>query len=291
MEKKLLVLDIDGTLVNNEKQITPKTKDALFRAMEAGHSIMIASGRPTPGVQRYVEELRMKEYGGYTLTYNGARVQECGSGKVIYEKRLSREFLPKIYAYAEEHDLGIITYENDLMKDPQVLSGRRLDDWILWEAKINGLTVGEREGFLDYVDYDVYKVLLTSDPEKSEGYMKELQELLGPKVNVMRSEAFFIEITARHIDKARTLERVIGPIGVTQSNTICCGDAFNDISMVKYAGVGVAMGNAKPEVKEVADYITASNEEDGIARVVERFLLCPDEESETYEGGNIMKQL
>ncbi len=273
MEKKLLVLDIDGTLVNNEKKITPKTKEALFSAMEAGHSVMIASGRPTPGVQRYVEELELKRFGGYTLTYNGARVQECRSGRVIYEKRLSNKYLPFLYSYAKQYDLGIITYENDLSKDPQVLSGRRLDDWILWEAKINGLTVGEREDFLDYVNYDVYKVLMTAEPETSEGHMKELQKLLGPSANVMRSEAFFIEITARGIDKAGTLERVIGPVGVSQSNTICCGDAFNDISMVQYAGVGVAMGNAKPEVKEVADYITASNEEDGIAEVVERFLL------------------
>jgi hypothetical protein len=114
---------------------------------------------------------------------------------------------------------------------------------------------------------------MTAEPEKSEGYMKELQKLLGSRANVMRSESFFIEITARGIDKAGTLKRVIGPVGVSQSNTICCGDAFNDISMVEYAGIGVAMGNAKPEVKEVADYITASNEEDGIAEVVERFLL------------------
>ena len=81
-----------------------------------------------------------------------------------------------------------------------------------------------------------------------------------------------IRITAKRIDKARTLERVIGPIGISQINTICCGDAFNDISMVKYGGLGIAMGNAKPEVKAVADYITSSNEEDGIAEVVEKFI-------------------
>jgi len=277
MEKKLLVLDIDGTLVNNKKEITPKTKAAILRCMEEGHSVMIASGRPTPGVQRYVDELRLAEYGGFTLTYNGARVQDCRSGKDIYEKKLSNTMLEKLYRYAEEKDLGIITYDQDMTKNPQVLSGRRMDDWIRLEARINNLTVGECENFLDYVNYDIYKALLTADPEKSEGYMKELQELFGAKANVMRSEAFFIEVTARGIDKAKTLERVIGPIGITQSNTICCGDAFNDISMVKYAGVGVAMGNAKPEVKEVADYITASNEEDGIAEVVERFILNPEE--------------
>ena len=280
MEKKLLVLDIDGTLVNNKKEITPKTKEAILQCMDEGHSVMIASGRPTPGVQRYVDELRLAEYGGYTLTYNGARVLNCRSGKDIYEKKLPCAMLEKLYRYAEEKDLGIITYDKDMTKNPQVLSGRRLDDWILLEARINNLTVGECKNFLDYVNYDVYKVLLTADPEKSEGYMKELQENFGAKANIMRSEAFFIEVTARGIDKAKTLERVIGPIGISQSNTICCGDAFNDISMVKYAGVGVAMGNAKPEVKEVADYITASNEEDGIAEVVERFILNPEADRE-----------
>ena len=153
-----------------------------------------------------------------------------------------------------------------------MLSGRRLDEWIELEARINRLTVGVCENFLDYVNYDIYKCLLTADPKKSEQYMKELQVMFGDTVNVMRSESFFIEITARRIDKARTLERVIGPIGISQINTICCGDAFNDISMVKYGGLGIAMGNAKPEVTAVADYITSSNEEDGIAEVVEKFI-------------------
>ncbi len=272
MEKKLLVLDIDGTLVNNEKEITPRTKDALIRAMEAGHSVMIASGRPTPGVQKYVDELRLAEFGGYTLTYNGARVQDCRTGKNIYEKKLPNSLLRPIYEYAEQNDLGIITYQKDMECDPQVLSGRRLDEWIELEARINRLTVGVCENFLDYVNYDIYKCLLTADPKKSEQYMKELQVMFGDTVNVMRSESFFIEITAKRIDKARTLERVIGPIGISQINTICCGDAFNDISMVKYGGLGIAMGNAKPEVKAVADYITSSNEEDGIAEVVEKFI-------------------
>ena len=277
MEKKLLVLDIDGTLVNNKKEITPRTKEAIFAAMEQGHSVMIASGRPTPGVQRYVEELEFARFGGYVLSYNGARVQDCRSGKDIYEKKMSHRMIRPLYEYAVQHDLGIITYEKDMSVDPQVLSGRRIDEYIQLEADINRLGVGERSNFLDYVNYDVYKVLLTANPAESEKYMKELQMLYGDTVNVMRSEAFFIEVTAKGIDKARTLERVIGPIGVSQYNTICCGDGFNDISMVRYAGVGVAMGNAKEEVKAVADYVTASNEEDGIAEVVDKFILNAEE--------------
>ena len=165
MEKKLLVLDIDGTLVNNEKEITPRTKEALFQAMELGHGVMIASGRPTPGVQRFVDELRLAKYGGYTLTYNGARVQDCRSGKEIYRKMLPNSILRPVYEYAEEHDLGIVTYQQDMMLEPQVLSGRRLDDWIRWEARINHLSVDVCEDFLNYVNYDLFKILLTADPE------------------------------------------------------------------------------------------------------------------------------
>ena len=119
MEKKLLVLDIDGTLVNDKKEITPRTKEALFQVMERGHSVMIASGRPTPGVQKYVDELKLAEYGGYVLTYNGARVQDCSTGKELYEKKLSNSLLRPIYEYAEAHDLGIITYQQDMTKEPR----------------------------------------------------------------------------------------------------------------------------------------------------------------------------
>ena len=270
--KKLLVLDIDGTLVNNEKKITPKTREALIRANEAGHCVMLASGRPTPGVERFVKELRLEELGGLTMTFNGARVQDCRTGKDLYEKKLSPEILPVVYDFAEKYDLGIVTFEQDLTKEPQSLSGRRLDDWIRWEARINGLVTGYVENFLDYVNFDIYKILLSADPEKSEGYMKELQEILGDRANVLRSEPFFVEVMACGIDKAATLETVLPSLGFRREDTICCGDAFNDISMVRFAGIGVAMGNAVEEVKQAADYITASNEEDGIAQVVERFL-------------------
>ncbi len=271
--KKLLVLDIDGTLVNDQKKITPRTRMALRRAMEAGHRLMIASGRPTPGVMPYVRELELDRKGGYSLTFNGARVQDCRTGEELYTKKLSGTLLPDLLAFAEERDMGIITYTEDLTGAPGIISGRRLDDRILWTAKINGLKAEVREDFLEYVDYDVYKVLMTTDPSLSEAYMKDLQEICGDRANVIRSEAFYVEIMARGIDKAKSLDAVTGRLGIRREDTICCGDGFNDISLVRYGGIGVAMGNAREEVKAAADYVTASNEEDGIAEVVERFLL------------------
>ena len=118
MKKKLLVLDIDGTLTNSKKEITPKTKEKIKEILELGHMVMIASGRPTPGVQRYVDELELKKYGGYTITFNGARVVDCATGEDIYEHRLLENMwkayivMPKNMRWALEHIQKIWTREH-----------------------------------------------------------------------------------------------------------------------------------------------------------------------------------
>ena len=272
MNRKLLVLDIDGTLTNSKKEITEKTKTALFRMMEKGHLVMIASGRPTPGLRRYEAELELRERGGYLLSYNGAKVTRCKDGAVIYQKLLSKEYIAGIYQFACKHDCGIITYDSD------VISGRRLDDYLRLEARINGMTLKEVENFTEYVNFDVNKCLLTADPAVSYEYEKMLAEQYEDVLSIGRSEPFFIEVMAKGVDKAKTLEQVIGKIGIRYEDTICCGDGFNDRSMIEYAALGVAMANAQPEVKAVADYITASNDEDGIAEVIERFILTENRE-------------
>lgn len=267
MEKKLLVLDIDGTLTNSKKEITPKTKEAIQKILEMGHLVMLASGRPTPGLRRYEEELELKKYGGYLISYNGAKVSRCEDDAVLYQQKMPRECVAEVYQYACEHDLGIITYDKD------VICGRRVDAYIELEARINGMTIKPVDNFIEYVDFDVNKCLMTSDPNESEGHMNALQEIFEGRLNIGRSEAFFIEIMSIGVDKAETLSKALPLIGVTRENTICCGDGFNDKTMIEFAGVGVAMANAKEEVKAAADYITASNDEDGIVEVIEKFIL------------------
>ena len=124
MEKKLLVLDIDGTLTNSKKEITPATKRALKRIMEEGHLVMLASGRPTPGVRKYEAELAMGKYGGYLLTYNGARITRCSDNKDIFTRKFSMEYVHKLYDYCCEKDMGIVTYDDlEDTKDPYVICG------------------------------------------------------------------------------------------------------------------------------------------------------------------------
>lgn len=267
MRTKALVLDIDGTLTNSEKRITPATRQAIRNILEQGHKVVLASGRPAFGMGRYADELELKYYGGYLLSHNGARVLDYGSGKVLFQKALPLELLPDLYAFAEKNGCGLATHSEDT-----VISAFAPDEYVSLEARINGMPVKEVENFADYVDFDIYKCFMTAEGEKAAILEKELQKSCGSRASVYRSEAFFIEIVPRDVDKGDSLAKLMDVIGIRQEDVVCCGDGFNDISMIRYAGVGVAMGNAQPPVKEAADYVTAGNDEDGLVQVIERFM-------------------
>ena len=268
MEDKILVLDIDGTLTNSRKEISPGTKAGLIGIMERGHKIILASGRPTPGMRRYEEELELEKYGGYLISFNGARIVECRSGEIVYQRTLPLALLPGFYGFAKRNGCGLVTYLG-----AEVISAFVPDEYIELEARINAMPIRQVKDFLGFVDFDINKCLMTAEPEKAAVLEKELQEKYGDVASVYRSEPFFIEIMPKNVDKASSLDKMLETIGMTRENAICCGDGFNDVSMIKYAGVGVAMGNAQPVVKEAADYITATNDEDGLVQVIDKFIL------------------
>lgn len=263
----VLVLDIDGTLTNSKKEITERTKNAVIDTMKRGHKVILASGRPTYGMHRYEKELELKENGGFLLSFNGGRIVDCTSGRVVYQKTLPKQVIPRLYDFAIDNDCGLITYENE-----NIILGTRMDDYIGIESRINGMEVKKVENFVEYVDFDVNKCLMTALPEKAEKYVELLQEEFGDILSIYRSEPFFIEIMPKNIDKAKSLDRMLSSVGLYRENTICCGDGYNDISMIQYAGIGVAMENAQEKVKDSADFITRSNDMDGIVVVIDKFI-------------------
>lgn len=267
MNEKVLVLDIDGTLTNSQKEISPATKLGIQNVLERGHKVILASGRPTPGMRRYEKELKLEEYGGYLLSFNGARIIECRTGEIVYQRTLSLAIIPGLHTFAKKNGCGLLTYFGD-----GIISAFEPDEYALLESRINGMPIKVVEDFKHYVDFEINKCLLTAHPDVAPGLEQELREKYGDMVSVYRSEPFFIEIMPKNVDKATSLDRMLQTVGMTREDAICCGDGFNDISMIQYAGVGVAMGNAQPAVKEVADYITATNDEDGLVQVIEEFI-------------------
>lgn len=264
---EIIVLDLDGTLTNSKKVITPKTKEALMRIQKEGKKVVLASGRPTGGIVKLADELDLKSYGGFVLAFNGGKIINYGTGEIVYNKTIPVELVPAVYEQACRLGVGVLTYKGNT-----IIHGNGVNEYSRNEGKINGMPIKEVDNFAEYVDYPVNKFLMTGEPEKIAKAQDVMRQTFGDQLNIFRSEPFFLEIVPPAIDKAYSLGKLLEYLGEKKEQMICCGDGFNDKSMIAFAGLGVAMANAQPEVKEVADYITTSNDEDGVALVIDRFM-------------------
>lgn len=268
MDYQMLVLDIDGTLLTSKKDISPATLEALLAIQEAGFYVVLASGRPTGGMKRYAEELQLKKYGNYLLSFNGARILNCKTEEIIYQKTLPSSVIPELYKEALKWNVGILAYEENC-----IIAGTPLDKYIKLEAECNALPVKQVENFDTYVSFPTNKCLMTGEPELLVQVEEALKERYHSYLNIYRSEPFFLEIMPQNIDKAHSLQKLATSLGLTMDQLICCGDGFNDITMIEAAGLGVAMSNAQDLVKESANFITDSNDREGIVQVINRFLI------------------
>lgn len=267
MKYEMLVLDLDGTLTNSEKKITPPTREAIIEIQEAGKKVVLASGRPTPGITPLAEELHLKDYGSYILSFNGARIIDCRTGKSIYNKTVPNNVIPEIYEMVKDYDVDLITYT-----DTEILSGIKPNQYTEIESRICNLDIVSVDNFAEAIDFPVNKLLIPGDPSLTVQLEKILKEKFHSFLNIYRSEPFFLEIMPQNIDKAHSLQKLLNSIGMTAEQMICCGDGYNDLTMIEYAGLGVAMENAQPIVKEKADYVTKSNDEDGVLYVIDQFM-------------------
>ena len=157
-----------------------------------------------------------------------------------------------------------MTYE-----DTQILVGGKPDSYNELESRVTGLPIKQLENLPDYVDFPVNKCILTGKPQELERIEPILAEKYIHEAMVFRSEPYFLEVTPKNVDKAYCLARLLNILRIPREEMVCCGDGFNDVTMIQFAGLGVAMANAQDAVKKYADYITASNDEDGVAQVVE----------------------
>lgn len=268
MAYEILVLDIDGTLTNSQKTISKKTLRSLYTIQERGKKVVLASGRPTPGITKLAEELKLQEYGGYILAFNGAKIIDCSNQEVIFQQTIPNNLIPDLYQAAIDNQVGIITYKKN-----KIIAGTKIDSYMEIEAKVTQMKLKNVENFAEYIDIDVNKCLMTGKPERMAKVEHILSKQFGSILNIFRSEPYFLEIMPQNIDKAHSLSILLDHLGLSKEQMISCGDGFNDLSMIQYAGMGVAMANAQEVVKEAADYITLSNDEDGIAHVISQFMM------------------
>ena len=265
---EIIVLDLDGTLTNRDKVITPKTKKALMEIQERGKKIVLASGRPTDGVMPLARELRLEKYGSYILSFNGGMITNCRTGEAVFSRLLPVEANAKIIGLAEEERVTILTYDGHTL-----ITNDAESPYSKLENKINSMEVRQIDDLKSYVTYPVPKFLMMDDGDYLAMVEPRVKAAMGKNLSIYRSEPFFLEILPRGIDKAQSLARLLEILGLDKERMIACGDGYNDLTMIKFAGLGVAMENAVLPVRKAADYITMSNNDDGIAHVVEKFML------------------
>ncbi|MBQ7859144.1 MAG: HAD family phosphatase [Faecalibacterium sp.] len=266
---KVLALDLDGTLTNSQKIITPRTRAALDAAMDKGVTIVLASGRPTVGVMPLAKELDLPHRGGCILSYNGGSLVDCMSGQTWYQKRLPAAMVPELCAFADKMDVAILTYDNR-----SIVTSRPEDPWVAKEAFINRIPTRKIEDLPGYVNYPISKMLICVDPEKMPLVEEMAQRQFNGRIDVYRSCAFFLEAVPIGVAKDAGLASLLERKGLCSKNLMAVGDGVNDLSMIRYAGVGVAMKNADTIVKHGADYVTENdNDHDGVAEAIEKFIL------------------
>ena len=265
---KVLALDLDGTLTNSQKIITPSTRAALDAAAKAGTRILLASGRPTVGIRPLAKELDLAATGGYILSYNGGKITNCATGEVPVEIRFPSPYIEELCAFAREQGVTILTYDDRgiVTEDPE-------DHYVQVECMTNKIRAYRVRDLVKYVNYPVNKFLLVGEPEKLAPVEPILAKQFEGRLTVYRSTPYFLEAMPLGVDKAASLERLLRTLGLTRENLMACGDGWNDMGMIQLAGMGVAMANAVPEVKAAANFITLDNDHDGVGLAVEKFIL------------------
>ena len=268
MKYRVLVTDLDGTLVTEEKKITGRTKDAVREMMKQGGTLILSSGRPSHGIWHVARELELEQKGGYILSYNGGELLDCRDGSVKFSVTIPKNRIPEIIKLSRDYETAILTYEGD-----DVITESGEDFYVHGEARNVKMNVREVEDLISYLTFPVVKLMMVGTEEKIAEMEPIVREALGEEFSVFRSEAYHLEILPAGIDKGSGLRRTLEFLGDSAEECIACGDYDNDIPMVREAGLGVAMENGCPAIREAADYITDSNEADGVAKVIEKFML------------------
>ena len=264
MAIKLIASDMDDTLLNSKTKLSERNAAAIRKAIDAGFVFLIATGRMYVSVKPYADALGLDVP---LVTYNGALVKGSKSGKVYYEHPLKLETALELLAYCKEKGYYIQSYQGD------ELWVKEATEFSAEYTRISGIPatpVGER---LYHPETAPYKLLAMTKPEEFQKVWQDIQQQFAGKVVVTSSRDNFLELMEPGVNKWNAVKAVAEVYGIKPEEIMCIGDSNNDLSMIENAGIGVAVANAKPAVRAAAKLVTVSNDEDGVAQVIEQVLL------------------
>lgn len=272
-----ILLDLDGTLLNDQKMISPKTKETLLSLQANGIRIVLASGRPKRGIEPFAKELKLAQYGGLIVSSNGACVTDATTGETLFEQAIDRDVARAILDHLTGFDVipmlndETYMYVNDVFSGMLELNGEPFNI-IEYESRGGRFQLREEPRLADAIAFPVYKILVAGQPDYLQANADAMSQPFNQQVTGMFTANMYYEFTDYGIDKARALDHVFQQVGIARDQTIAFGDGHNDRSMLEYAGISVAMDNAVDAIKAIATDVTRSNNEEGIAHHLARYL-------------------
>lgn len=267
MRFKLIALDLDGTLNNDEKVITPKTKQALIAAQQAGAIVALVSGRQAPGLEREAKALELYKYHGMKISYNGGQIMDATTGEIIFRKAIPNDLAVRFLRHLEKwEELSPIVDDGEYIYTTDKTRHKVYD-----ESHNNNLQVRIVPNIADAVTFNPVKILTAAPNEILVPHLKDISGGFENEMSFVQSAPWFYEGTIKGVSKYSALEQAAKYLGISRAEVIAFGDAQNDMSMLDFAGYGVAMANACDELKAMADEVTLSNNDDGIAATLAKF--------------------
>lgn len=270
MSIKLVAIDLDGTLLNDHHEINQPVVEAIRAARKAGIYVVLSTGRPLSGTKAQLDVLELNNADDYIITYNGALVLNTKSWDIVSEHSLTRENYLEIDHLARLLNVHLHTAD----KKEMYTSNRDISPYTILESYLVNMPLHYRTPE-EIVAENVQpvKMMMIDDPEILNAAFKKIPAEYFEKYTIVRSTPFFLEVLNRNASKGLALKELSEHLGIKQSEVMAIGDAENDLSMIEFAGMGIAMGNASETVKAAADYTVATNLEDGVKEAFERWVL------------------
>lgn len=269
-DSKILFLDLDGTLLRDDKTISKKNIKAIHKALESGSYVVVATGRPVESGRHVVRELGLTMPGCYMIAFNGGVIYDCSADRVLYEKTLHIQQAYYLFEQAKKAGIYIQTYNNvDILTEEHT---KELDYYV----SKTGMSYKLIPNIAVSLEEEPNKMLLIdlSNHEKLEQFKRDNEEWAKDKLNCFFSCSEFLEYCPYGVSKGEAIKILCEHLNISLKNTIAVGDERNDISMLQMAGVGIAMANAIDVVKEAADDVTRNdNNHDAIAEIIEKYVL------------------
>ncbi|MBY5035089.1 Cof-type HAD-IIB family hydrolase [Streptococcus gallolyticus] len=267
---KLLALDMDGTLLDDQKKLSPKNIEAIHAAVAAGVKLVLCTGRILPGVKPYFDQLQLDAENEYVIVNNGCSTHETKDWKLIDWAELSKEDIEFLAPFARESQtqLTLFDEENYYVVDEVANEFVKADTEVVF---LDPVTL-PLETALHFAGH-LFQGMFVGSQAACDDFQERYQNELCLRFNGVRSQPTIYEVLPQNVSKASALKKLAQQLNIDPADIMAIGDANNDIEMLEFAGVSVAMGNAGDHIKEIADHITASNNENGVAQAIYHYVL------------------